>query len=589
MRRRGHPHEEDDSVERIRASLPGDRILRRRRRRIVTLKRALGVPGVFSVAYGNLGSSIYYALGVTTVFALGATPLVFMIASIFFICTALTYAEGTAAMPEAGGSSSFARKGFNEMVSFIAAWCLVLGYIVTISISAYTAISYLGYFWEPFQTYPTNVIATAVVLLMLMLLNIRGVQESSSLNIFFALIDIATQAFLVILGLVFLFNIKTLTSQIYWGLAPTWKQFLLSFSMVMVCFTGIETASNMAEEAKGPEKTVPRAIGWTILVSLLMFFGLASIALSCMKVEYAARGYVYAIPGPISEGKRLVYYREIGQGTKGEPAEGVSVKVDGHPIGVFTDKDGRFTLEGIPAGRHTLEFNKPGYPEEEITFDNTDRVRDPVDGEWTTELVTKWLNDPVAGIAHHLPILRDIMTFWVAILAATILIIATNAGILGISRLCFSMGIYNHIPPALGKIHRRYRTPYIAIIIFTIIGILIVIPADLTRLADAYIFGAMLSYTIAHVSLIALRVKHPEMNRPFKLPLNLKIRGREIPFTAILGGLGTMTVWIMVTLTQPYGRAIGLPFIAIGVIMYMLYRRFIGLSLTETKMTRPKR
>ena len=111
------------------------------------LRRAVGVSGLFSMVYGNVGSSIYYALGVTAIYALGATPLVFMLAGLFFICTALSYAEGTAAIPEAGGSSSFARRGLNEFWSFFAGWALMLDYIVTIAISAYTAVAYLGHFW----------------------------------------------------------------------------------------------------------------------------------------------------------------------------------------------------------------------------------------------------------------------------------------------------------------------------------------------------------------------------------------------------------------------------------------------------------
>lgn len=484
-------HKDKSHLVELKPALPGNKAIRRRLHRTISLKRALGVPGIFSVAYGNLGSSIYYALGVTAVYALGATPIVFAIAGILFICTALTYAEGTAAIPEAGGSSSFARKGFNELVSFFAAWCLILGYIVTISISAFTAVGYLGYFWPSLKIFPYNLYATIGILIFLMILNIKGIKESSSFNIFFAAIDVITQAFLVILGFLFLFNIKTLISQIHWGIAPTWRNLLVSFSIVMVSFTGIETISNMAEEAKKPSRTIPHSIWWTTVVAIFMFLGLAFIGLSCMPVHL-------------------------------------------------------------------------------------------VDGKFTTELATTYLNDPVAGIATHLPILKEIMSFWVAILAATILIIATNAGLLGISRLCFSMSIHKQIPPFLGKLHRHYKTPYVAIIFCTFIAILIVIPSDLTKLADAYTFGAMLSYTIAHAALIAMRIKLPDMKRPYKLPLNIKIKGKEIPITAVIGGLWTFAVWIVVTVTHYYGRLIGIPFILFGLILYIIYRKSQNLSLTET-------
>jgi len=123
---------------------PGDKIFRPRRIRRYRLRRVLGVPALFSAGYGNVGSSIYYALGIVALVAMGATPVVLGIAGILFIFTALTYAEGTAMLPEAGGSSTFARHGFNDLGGFIAGWVLMLSYIVT---------------WEPFKQSP--IIGTA--------------------------------------------------------------------------------------------------------------------------------------------------------------------------------------------------------------------------------------------------------------------------------------------------------------------------------------------------------------------------------------------------------------------------------------------
>jgi len=119
----------------------------------------LGVAALFSAGYGNVGSSIYYALGIVALVAMGATPVALGIAGILFIFTALTYAEGTAMLPEAGGSASFARHGFNDLGGFTAGWALMLSYIVTISISAYTIPPYLGHFWAPFKEFP--IIGTA--------------------------------------------------------------------------------------------------------------------------------------------------------------------------------------------------------------------------------------------------------------------------------------------------------------------------------------------------------------------------------------------------------------------------------------------
>src|SRR5947207_4624183 len=152
-----------------------------RRRRQQRLERVLGTPALFSTAYGNVGSSIYYALGVTAAFALGLTPLVFVVAGIFFAATALTYAEGTVRYPEAGGSSSFARHAFNEFVSFGAAWAQMLNYIITIAISAFFVPHYLSIFWEPLKTNPWDIVGGVIVVVLLVSVNIIGIKEAAGL------------------------------------------------------------------------------------------------------------------------------------------------------------------------------------------------------------------------------------------------------------------------------------------------------------------------------------------------------------------------------------------------------------------------
>src|ERR687891_187773 len=134
------------------------------RRRLEGLERVLGVNALFATAYGNVGSSIYYALGLVASFALGLTPLVFIITGFFFFCTAATYAEATAMYPEAGGSSSFARRAFNE-------------------ISAFFAPHYVGgLFWDELKTAPGDIIGGAIVIVVLAAINVVGVKESAGLN-----------------------------------------------------------------------------------------------------------------------------------------------------------------------------------------------------------------------------------------------------------------------------------------------------------------------------------------------------------------------------------------------------------------------
>src|SRR6478672_754490 len=185
------------------------------------LRRTVGVPGMFATAYGNVGSSIYYALGLVASHALGLTPLVFIFAGGLFALTAKTYAEGASMFPEAGGSSSFARHAFNEVVSFFAGWGLSLDYIITVAISAFFVPHYLSVFFPALGHGPGDVIGGAVVVAVLAALNVRGIGESTRVNIFLAITDLLTQIALVALGALVILNPQLLISQVHLGTAPT--------------------------------------------------------------------------------------------------------------------------------------------------------------------------------------------------------------------------------------------------------------------------------------------------------------------------------------------------------------------------------
>ena len=480
---------------------PGDRIVRpRRRRQPRGLRRVLGVPALYSIGYGNVGSSIYYALGITAVYALGATPIALMGAGIFFVFTAATYAEGAALFPEAGGSSSFARRAFNELWSFIAGWALMLDYMVTMAISAVTVPFYLAYFFPTLKE--SNVANTLVgmgLMVFLMVLNIVGVRETSGFNIFWVILDLVTQAALVILGIMFLLNVPKLLGYVRWGGSENWptlRSFIYGISISMIAYTGLESVCQMAEEAREPKRMVPLSLMLSVVTVLGMYALISLIALSAMT---------------------------------------------------------------------------------------------------PTQLAHEWSNDPVAGIAHFLPDLHvagltislsKIVAPWVAVLAASILLIASNAGLLGISRLAFSLGQHQQLPAFMVKIHPKFRTPYVAIILFSGAAILLLTPGLLApgillRLGDLYSFGAMLAFTLAHASIIALRVKEPDLHRPFEPWGNLRWRGSRIPVSAVLGMLGTFAVWLIVVITHPWGRMVGFIWLAGGIATYVFYRRRQGLSLTH--------
>jgi APA family basic amino acid/polyamine antiporter len=460
-----------------------------RRPKHSSLERVLGTGALFSTAYGNVGSSIYYALGLVATYALGLTPIVFLIAGLIFAATAASYAEATTMYPEAGGSSSFARRAFNEFWSFFAAWGQMLTYIITCAISAYFVPHYLGVFWDPLRTSPGDIIGGIAIIALLGALNIVGVQEAASLNIFLSVADFLTQVLLVIVGGVLVLSPHVLVTNVNFGTYPTTGDFLIAIPVGMVAYTGIETISNMAEEARDYGKTIPRAVGLVVVAVATIYAFLPAVALSAM---------------PVVNGK--------------------------------------------------------------------------------TELADKYAGDPILGVVKNLKLgsLEQPAEIYVGILAATILFIATNAGLIGVSRLTYSMGQYRQLPDRLRQLHPKYRTPYIAILVFGFIACLTILPGQAKFLGQIYAFGAMLSFTIAHLSVIALRIKEPDHDRPWRGPGEIKIRGRSIPVFAVFGGLGTSLAWVVVTILNISTLIAGFVWLTLGITLYVLYRHNQGLDLTQT-------
>src|SRR5437588_5224264 len=261
------------------------------RRQLIGLQRVLGTSALFSTAYGNVGSSIYYALGLVASFALGLTPIVFVITGGIFYLTAATYAEATTMYPEAGGSSSFARHAFNEAWSFFAAWAQMLNYVITIAISAFFVPNYIGgLFWAPLRHSPGDVLFGIAVIASLSLLNVVGIKEAARVNVFLAIADFSTQLLLVVVGFVLVLSPSTLVHNVHLGVAPTWKNFLLAIPIGMIAYTGIETISNMAEEGRDEAHTVPRAIKGVVGAVFAIYAALPAVALSALPVHREPNG-----------------------------------------------------------------------------------------------------------------------------------------------------------------------------------------------------------------------------------------------------------------------------------------------------------
>ncbi len=459
-----------------------------------SLQRVLGAGALFSTAYGNVGSSIYYALGLVAVFALGMTPVVFLIAGVIFLATAATYTEGTTMFPEAGGSASLARRAFNEFWSFFAAWGQMLNYIITVAISAFFVPHYLGVFWEPLGRSPADIFCGIGVVVVLAALNVRGSEESAGLNLFLALVDYLTQVILVVIGAVLVLSPDTLVRNVDFGTFPTLGNFLIAIPVGMVAYTGIETISNMAEEARDYRKTIPRGMGGVVIAVVTIYAFLPSVALSAM---------------PVKDGTTLLAKSKEAGGFADDPILGV--------------------VENLDLG---------------------------------------WLQGPAE--------------FYVGVLAATILFVATNAGLIGVSRLTYSMGQHRQLPDALRKLHPRYRTPYVAILVFGAVACLTIIPGQADFLGTIYAFGAMLSFTVAHAAVLTMRVMRPDAERPWKGPGNIRVRGYELPLYSLLGGAGTAIAFVVVNVLNVTTLIAGTTWLVIGVASYVGYRRSQGLSLTQT-------
>ncbi len=454
----------------------------------------LGTPALFATAYGNVGSSIYYALGLTAVFALGLTPLVFVVAGLIFACTAATYSEGTVRFPEAGGSSSFARHAFNELVSFTAAWAQMLVYVVTVAVSAFFVPHYLSIFWEPLNTNPWDIVGGAIVIVVLVALNVVGVSEAAKLSVTLAVIDLATQVLLVLVGVVLVLSPETLAENIHWGEAPTWSNLALAVPVAMLAYTGVETVSNLAEEVRDPARSVPNAYKLVALAVFAIFFTLPFVALSALPVE------------------------RIG-------------------------------------------------------------------GELTTRLALPpeqggFANDPILGVVENLGLeghLLDAAQIYVGVLAATILFIATNAGVIGASRITYSMASYEQLPEVFRRLHPRFKTPWLALVVFAgIAPVAILLPGDVNFVGTLYSFGATFSFTVAHASIVRLRMLPAgEEELVGRARPNLRIGNVDWPLFAILGGLVTAISFLVILVQNEATRWTGIGWIVAGLAGYAVYRRYV--------------
>jgi APA family basic amino acid/polyamine antiporter len=467
---------------------------------MVTVERGLGATRLFATAYSTVGSSIYFALGVVAAFALGLTPVVFLVAGLLFVITTLTYFEGMTLHPERGGSAVMARFAFNELLSFVAGWAILLDFLILIAISALSIGHYLGAFWSGFDDQGLTLAIALFVLLLVARYNYLGKAPRGRRTIALSLVDMSLVLMIVGLGLATSFEPAAIADTVDLGTVPTWPDLLFGATVAVIAYTGIEAAANLAPEVRVGRQVLRRTVGAGAAVVLLVFVGMSAIALMALPVQ-----------------------------------QGVSMSVDNQTNGYGT----------------------------------------PLGGQW--------IEAPVLGVVDALTSGPggELLGYAVAIVATLVLSQAANAGMVGIARTTYTLAVHRQIPRGIARLHPTYGTPWIVLLIFTVLAGVLLLPLDIELLAGMFAYGALIAFSIAHLSVCVLRFKEPDRRRAYKVPLNLRVRGRELPLPAAFGAVVSIAAWVATFLYHDEARVFGSAWMAFGLLLYVVYRSREGLSLTQ--------
>jgi APA family basic amino acid/polyamine antiporter len=255
-------------------------------RKLPVLTRGMDAPAVAAVAYGEIASSIYFALGIIAFYALGLTPLVLLAVGGLFLVVALSYAEGTSAIPETGGAATFVRRAFNDLAGFATGWVLFLDYLIVIALSALFFPHYLAVAFNlpELDRNPYDVVVGSWVIVLVSL--VRVVRRPSLYRIGFLLpaLDLITQALLVVLGFALVFSWSGLTAGTSVGTAPSWHDLAFAVPLALLAYTGLETVANYAEEVRSPGVALPRSLFPAIGTVVLTYVLVSMVGVSAFKV-----------------------------------------------------------------------------------------------------------------------------------------------------------------------------------------------------------------------------------------------------------------------------------------------------------------
>src|SRR3954452_7470688 len=441
-------------------------------------RRGLGSPTLFAIVYTSVASAIYFSVGVVAGHALGMTPFVFLAAGLYFVLNAMTYVEGASLHQERAGSTVFARYPFNELVSFIAGWAVLLDFLILVAVTSFSATNYLAAFWHRLGDGGVEIAVCAGIIVYVAVRNVRGFSAWRARRILaLVLLDVGLQAFLVVLGLALLFDPGAVSDQIDLGTAPTWSDLIFALTLATVAFTSLESAAGLAGE-----------------------------------IDVRGRGL-----------RRLV--------------SSVGATVTAMYVGI-----GLISVMAVPASQLGA---KP-------------------DVEAPMLAVVEQFNPNWLGTT---------LKYVVAVAAVATLVAAAQSAMLGLSRLAYSLATNRQIPSAVGRLHPTRSTPYVVIAIAAVLAIALVIPEDLEFLVGIYAFGALLAFTIAHLSVVRSRFLEPDRRRPYRMRLNIPFRGGEVPVAALLGAVVSAFLWASVIVLHEGARYVGFGWMLAGVALYLVYRK----------------
>ena len=436
------------------------------------LRRLLGSPALFGIVQGFIAASVYFALGLVAQRALGFTWLVLAAAGVFFVLLVLSYVEGASLHQERGGATVIARYGFNELVSFVAGWAILLDYVLLVALCAFATTDYARVLFDPLGSGVPEVLLAFSVVLAVAWFNWRGVgPRTFDRAAYFVLADLVLLMLVVVLGLALVLEPDVLSAPGSIAGTPSFSDLLFAFTIAIVGFSGLDASSGLAGQVAIGRAGLRRLISARVLAAIGPLVGLALVAASVLPV------------GELS----------------GDQLE--------QPVVAVVD----------------------GFEQE-------------------------WLREPLRVL--------------VAISGFTILTGAAGAAMLGLSRLGYSLALNRQIPSLVGRLHPVHTTPVVIIALGTLLAFALILPTDLDFLVGAYAFGATLAFTLVHASVIALRFREPDRDRPYRMPLNI---GR-LPVPALLGFVSSAAAFVAVVALHEGARALGLLWMAFGVILYIVYR-----------------